>query len=74
MVSGPRPEMTYRKPSWEKLTLKSPWFRSFSPFLEFIVYLHWRNVWNTNAILSTSVNILFRISSKRSAHRTAEQH
>jgi hypothetical protein len=70
VVSGPRPEMTYPKHSWQKLTLKNAWFRSFGPFLESTVYLYWPKVWNT--ILSTSLKMLFRISSKTYAHRATE--
>jgi hypothetical protein len=71
MVSRPRTEMKYWKHPWQKLTLKRAWFRSFGPFLQYTVCLHWRNVGNT--ILSTSLNMLFRISSKTSAHRAAEK-
>jgi hypothetical protein len=74
MVYGPRPEMMHWKCPWQKLALKGAWFRSFGPFLEFIVYLHWPKVWNT--ILSISVSMLFwiSISSKISAHRVTEKY
>jgi hypothetical protein len=72
MSSGPRPEMRYRKHPWQKLTLKSAWFRSFGPFLESIVYLHWPKA--CNPILNTSVDMLFWISSKTIADRAAEKH
>jgi hypothetical protein len=69
VASGPRSEITYGKHPWQKSTLKSAQFRSFGLFLESTLYLHWPNVWNP--ILSTSVKVLSRISSKTPAHRAA---
>jgi hypothetical protein len=64
--------MKSQKRPWQKLTLKSAWFRWFGPFLESTVYLHWPKIWNT--IRSTAVNMWFRTSSKTSAHRAARKH
>jgi hypothetical protein len=74
MVSRPRPEIRCEKHSWQKLALKGAWFWSFGPFLESTVYLHWPKIWNTNTILSTYINMSFRIFSKKSAHRVVEKH
>jgi hypothetical protein len=54
------------------LTLKKAWFRSFGPFLQSTVHLHWSKVWNT--ILNTFVDMSCSKSSKISTHWTAKTH